>query len=230
MGTTASTCAGCPTARFTPMHMGTTSSARRCCNRNTVHPHAHGDNGDGQGPVHAPGGSPPCTWGQPRLVYEVQASVRFTPMHMGTTAAGGGRPSAAAVHPHAHGDNVPLLGSSGPPCGSPPCTWGQRIDEDVHRGQLRFTPMHMGTTLVSAATRVALPVHPHAHGDNMSTRAQSWPAVGSPPCTWGQLIAAAIGGEQKGSPPCTWGQRNRACGGAVAYRFTPMHMGTTCYR
>ena len=71
-------------------------------------------------------GSPPCTWGQRDVDRHVPHAVRFTPMHMGTTASGRSSPSGPSftpmhmgttvsaraarrqrpVHPHAHGDNA----------------------------------------------------------------------------------------------------------------------------
>ena len=93
--------------RFTPMHMGTTPSARDQRRSRPVHPHAHGDNPVDEAPGEESGrftpmhmgttgqhrrselrdpGSPPCTWGQRRQPRHHLRSVRFTPMHMGTTS------------------------------------------------------------------------------------------------------------------------------------------------
>ena len=148
-------------------------------------------------------------------------------MHMGTTSTpvppsgrrtvhphahgdNGCRPDLErqrAVHPHAHGDNCGQRCVVTMPVGSPPCTWGQRQRTLRSNCQLRFTPMHMGTTRLRSGGAHAFTVHPHAHGDN------------------GNCSKAASSGD--GSPPCTWGQHPHRRHSAGCSRFTPMHMGTT---
>ena len=94
--------------QFTPMHMGTTPRPRLVGGSVSVHPHAHGDNSLCVAWPLIRVGSPPCTWGQRRRRGREVQSVRFTPMHMGTTA-GPDKTIAGLmpVHPHAHGDNGP---------------------------------------------------------------------------------------------------------------------------
>ena len=179
--------------RFTPMHMGTTPPPGPSPSNRSVHPHAHGDNrtpwligklpfrftpmhmGTTSGVPPAKQhqyGSPPCTWGQ-----------RFR------------RPRSAdrsAVHPHAHGDNVAGHAVQNPGCRFTPMHMGT-TSRTPHRQppDQRFTPMHMGTTRTSPRSAVAvdgsppctwgqreqssshlahIPVHPHAHGDNLNFR------------------------------------------------------------
>ncbi len=129
-------------------------------------------------------------------------------MHMGTTK----KPRIAAigvsVHPHAHGDNRTGRPRFALPFGSPPCTWGQHAGRPARHAAGRFTPMHMGTTVIELADEPLgfrfTPMH-------MGTTSSATPPIsvrhGSPPCTWGQL-------HRRGLHPATG-------------RFTPMHMGTT---
>ncbi len=113
--------------------------------------------------------------------------------------------------------------------GSPPCTWGQRrgpagcrfhagsphahgdnaVRRRPRRARLRFTPMHMGTT-------VRLRVE------------QDEPLCGSPPCTWGQPDPPVTAWPAQRFTPMHMGTTGdcSARPGSLP-RFTPMHMGTT---
>ncbi len=189
--------AGHQVDRFTPMHMGTTQIAKTGNNLRTVHPHAHGDNSTSVVGVEACVGSPPCTWGQPQRIRAQYYYRRFTPMHMGTTAAFAASFAAWPVHPHAHGDNTSGILPAMRTIGSPPCTWGQRGDDSAYLRRPRFTPMHMGTTEQRSCEACRTAVHPHAHGDNNHLAAVLSLQVGSPPCTWGQpppVAGLAAGG------------------------------------
>ena len=111
--------------RFTPMHMGTTSSRLAARRVPCGSPHAHGDNVYIKTDTGHCIGSPPCTWGQPELVAGIGISLRFTPMHMGTTSSHTFVTNSPSVHPHAHGDNWYTRKDGRKVAGSPPCTWGQ---------------------------------------------------------------------------------------------------------
>ena len=242
--------AGHQVDRFTPMHMGTTQIATTGNNLRTVHPHAHGDNSTSVVGVEACVGSPPCTWGQPQRIRAQYYYRRFTPMHMGTTAAFAASFAAWPVHPHAHGDNTSGILPAMRTIGSPPCTWGQRGDDSAYLRRPRFTPMHMGTTEQRSCEACRTAVHPHAHGDNNHLAAVLSLQVGSPPCTWGQpppVAGLAAGGavhphahgdndrvSARGRTlpvhPHAHGDNERLSEAAGGRRFTPMHMGTTMAR
>ena len=70
-----------------------------------VHPHARGDDEDGDWETYRQTGSPPRTWG--RFVRDLPPfeSFRFTPTHVGTIGYGKWRPVTTEVHPHARGDD-----------------------------------------------------------------------------------------------------------------------------
>ena len=152
--------------RFTPTHVGTTTSSSGKPCTIWVHPHARGDNlCPPHGLVLDPG-SPPRTWGQQNASYMSYVLHRFTPTHVGTTGSGVARSRDRPVHPHARGDNATLGDCDVPGCGSPPRTWGQRAWRWPGRPGCRFTPTHVGTTLDAIRRHRDAAVHPHARGDN----------------------------------------------------------------
>ena len=209
------------------MHMGTTERARHDAPGWAVHPHAHGDNANGEHCSTRRDGSPPCTWGQHDDWLTVEQPSRFTPMHMGTTTPAAFAWQDNPVHPHAHGDNYRPAGPSAGQFGSPPCTWGQQLKFPAISGVKRFTPMHMGTTRPVSRVTSNLPVHPHAHGDNSSTTKLQASVHGSPPCTWGQRLHEGALRQSCRFTPMHMGTTSRLPASARSRRFTPMHMGTT---
>ncbi len=167
-------------------------------------------------------------WGRHPACRRSRSLGRFTPTRVGTTPCARWRRSAAAVHPHACGDD------SLPPIrrpdagGSPPRVWGRRYRRRDSERRSRFTPTRVGTTAFSrafaASSRGSPPrvwgrrrsygfvppdatVHPHACGDD--------------------IVAAGDGAEGFGSPPRVWGRQQRAAFEPVEERFTPTRVGTT---
>ena len=65
----------------------------------------------------------------------------------------------------------------------------------------------MGTTFRTGYRSTCRPVHPHARGDDVSSR--------------------RLGVIRYGSPPRAWGRRNPSLSGFVERRFTPTRVGTT---
>ena len=73
-------------SRFTPTHVGNTASAPDTRPLAAVHPHARGEYEGGKMTMHAIFGSPPRTWGIPRLEVGQRQAIRFTPTHVGNTS------------------------------------------------------------------------------------------------------------------------------------------------
>ena len=113
------------------------------------------------------------------------------------------------VHPHTRGDHF------APNClpyrcyGSPPHTWGPLSGLWGGATACRFTPTHVGTTISAWTRKRTMSVHPHTRGDHSRNMPIVGTDGGSPPHTWGPLLAAFI------------------FTGAV--RFTPTHVGTTSH-
>ncbi len=162
----------------------------------------------------------------------VRQLIRFTPTPVGTTAI------MRAWH-------ASLVGS-------PPRLWGRRSGDGLrHFATLRFTPTPVGTTSARPSRGMsALPVHPHACGDESSVSiavglsgsvhphacgddagvrgTTGKPISGSPPRLWGR----PLGAQQQppygiGSPPRLWGRRQPLRDRDFPKRFTPTPVGTT---
>src|SRR2546421_575622 len=110
--------------RFTPTRVGTTPRCPPTSSRQSVHPHARGDN-DLTSPLGTIAyGSPPRAWGQRVATAVPIGGLRFTPTRVGTTTSITRGTRSSPVHPHARGDNVALSATHSAIAGSPPRAWG----------------------------------------------------------------------------------------------------------
>ena len=171
--------------RFTPTHVGNTSTVRKGSFIEAVHPHARGEYAIGQYHRGKPRGSPPRTWGIPALAGFADVNHRFTPTHVGNTSRCSRMGRLSAVHPHARGEYVPAHHHVVHDLGSPPRTWGIRCDIRRDGRRRRFTPTHVGNTSASRTVPSQSSVHPHARGEYSGSRRKRLPELGSPPRTWG---------------------------------------------
>src|SRR5579884_547293 len=180
------------------------------CPRSTrcrpVHPHARGDDTTHPARASVASGSPPRPWGRSPQVLAPLRGDRFTPTPVGTMAMAPAGHAAAAVHPHARGDDDVGGQTLRVLDGSPPRPWGRCRPLPELLRRLRFTPTPVGT--MSAPPPRARPrsVHPHARGDDRYRASRTRSDAGSPPRPWGR------------SPP------HRAPAGRA--RFTPTPVGT----
>ena len=172
--------------RFTPTRVGTIPRLRRDADRNTVHPHARGDNFTVTFSPGCNGGSPPRAWGQSWPPDSQCHRVRFTPTRVGTICLDDSTIRHRPVHPHARGDNCPPTPITAEIFGSPPRAWGQSGKGKALGRHQRFTPTRVGTINWALARRNPHSVHPHARGDNINTLFVDRDMSGSPPRAWGQ--------------------------------------------
>ncbi len=91
---------------------------------------------------------------------------RFTPTHVGKTAAVAFGSAAVAVHPHARGEDLKL--------------------HVVGLIESWFTPTHVGKTASRRPSTAFNPVHPHARGEDAMIFGLKRSSTGSPPRTWGR--------------------------------------------
>jgi len=133
--------------------------------------------------------------------------------------------SFVPVHPHVHGERFAKEGGKAAITGSSPRTWGTRSQRppvsiaggssprtwgtlsplfSPHR-PLRFIPTYMGNAHDKRAIRPGRQVHPHVHGERISSTALEIRSTGSSPRTWGTL------GRRPGTP--------------LDGRFIPTYMG-----
>ena len=182
------------------------------------------------------------------MIRRHKEDVRFTPTHVGNTAATSAVASGASVHPHARGEYHKLCTYLGATIGSPPRTWGIHRCATPRPQYDRFTPTHVGNTTSSSARPPERSVHPHARGEYCCSKRRRPCGSGSPPRTWGirkivtsrcfsSTVHPHARGEyvspsrracnDSGSPPRTWGIRRRPVRARGQTRFTPTHVGNT---
>src|SRR5947208_2403642 len=91
--------------RFTPTHVGKTATPCDPRPPPTVHPHARGEDSFRMDSAIPQYGSPPRTWGRRLRPVHCHHPHRFTPTHVGKTAASVSSSTAITVHPHARGED-----------------------------------------------------------------------------------------------------------------------------
>src|SRR5207249_4436987 len=130
-------------------------------------------------------GSPPRTWGNRQCCKRQIRRRRFTPTHVGKSRRWAGVMMAPSVHPHARGEISKRMPRLALTAGSPPRTWGNR--DGLAAGQMpgRFTPTHVGKSIMGIVRVHHYAVHPHARGEIDLAQKVYQPALGSPPRTWG---------------------------------------------
>ncbi len=174
----------------------------------TVHPHARGE--------------------QERPARQGERLIRFTPTHVGSSAAGSHSGTTCPVHPHARGE--------------------QGLVTPVTAALLRFTPTHVGSSghgLANGSAVYGSP--PRTWGAGAVRACGSCRTPGSPPRTWGAVelfeirhgrgrftpthVGSRIGEGlcwpgRFGSPPRTWGADATGVYDRRVCRFTPTHVGS----
>ena len=92
-------------------------------------------------------------------------------------------------HPHIHGEHLDKNGGGGLTSGSPPHTWGTLLHSYQDIIDARITPTYMGNTELRSVKIDGVEDHPHIHGEHPVLRLFNSSHLGSPPHTWGTLIA-----------------------------------------
>ena len=165
---------------------GDTETAAR-----SVHPHACGDNWCHSWCHSWCHGSPPRLWGQSVFPCLDQVACRFTPTPVGTIFFVCLSFLAAAVRPHACGDNAVWIGDWVVGFRFTPTPVGTIAFGPTVEGGGRFTPTPVGTICKWRDGKRTKSVHPHACGDNPQSIAARYEAYGSPPRLWGQCALGA---------------------------------------
>ena len=237
-----------PGLRFTPTHVGTTTSPRRTRSAETVHPHACGD--DVPTVIYTtPGnGSPPRMWGRRDSARSLRARHRFTPTHVGTTIAAieslitqfgspprmWGRRSRyracsceTPVHLHACGDDSISRARPRAWAGSPPRMWGRPSRGSPGGSVSRFTPTHVGTTTGEKSLHCSFRFTPTHVGTTWDTEGSQTRRSVHPHACGDDVPHADAALRHGGSPPRMWGRRRFISWILLFVRFTPTHVGTT---
>ena len=97
------------------------------------------------------------------------------------------------VHPHVHGELIPVILPAVLPNGSSPRAWGTLSLGRVDAAGSRFIPTCMGNSCVTSCHCGFLPVHPHVHGELLYQPFQAVTLFGSSPRAWGTRLQAGEG-------------------------------------
>ena len=134
--------------RITPTYMGNTRKGIEQDIKRRDHPHIHGEHCSYSSHALLSQGSPPHTWGTPNFWLTYFVVFRITPTYMGNTSVSFKFLIPLEDHPHIHGEHNLDNSDKWTVSGSPPHTWGTRIDPSSCNGDDRITPTYMGNTKV----------------------------------------------------------------------------------
>ena len=130
--------------RFIPTRVGNSSGSFARTVATAVHPHARGEQ-----PNPVPGGrespsSSPRAWGTVPELRHPPVRSRFIPTRVGNRTRSWHRSSAAAVHPHARGEQVEDVEIASWEDGSSPRAWGTGVPGATKSVPRRFIPTRVG--------------------------------------------------------------------------------------
>ena len=125
-------------------------------------------------------------WGQVPFSAVIPYVIRIIPMRVGTRRCSASLLRLAGDHPHACGDKLSFLSSSGTYTGSSPCVWGQALRRMADKNYNRIIPMRVGTSGCLIVPSLHHQDHPHACGDKLPKNNKLYTYPGSSPCVWGQ--------------------------------------------
>ena len=171
--------------RFIPTPVGNTLPNKRQPAALSVHPHACGEHPGSTRSGSRYFGSSPRLWGTLDHYNHAQIRSRFIPTPVGNTLPSDLSDRAAAVHPHACGEHVPLVMPLGIHNGSSPRLWGTHYPAALALPFARFIPTPVGNTFSQDIRGVTIAVHPHACGEHNPSHRLSGSAGGSSPRLWG---------------------------------------------
>ena len=109
---------------------------------------------------------------------------------MGSTKSFIDRHVGTGDHPHIHGEHHSPAFSDREVKGSPPYTWGARMLLNQRLWSSGITPIYMGSTVADQYVASRYGDHPHIHGEHILSYVAKRKEVGSPPYTWGALVAS----------------------------------------
>ena len=101
----------------------------------------------------APIGSSPRVWGTVEYVQDDGDEGRFIPTRVGNRGYAMFLPAVAPVHPHACGEQDPLLAIHHVDQGSSPRVWGTDLVSLADELEIRFIPTRVGNRARAARAR-----------------------------------------------------------------------------
>ncbi len=151
------------------------------------HPHASGENDSHTDNRLRDVGPSPREWGEHHGPCMGRQSDRTIPTRVGRTLSGSRPAEMGADHPHASGENKEFSARQCPIGGPSPREWGELGSKRAAGRLLRTIPTRVGRTVHNRFMCVENPDHPHASGENHSTRERMNSSTGPSPREWGEL-------------------------------------------
>ena len=146
--------------------MGSTSRSGKQVPRQKDHPHIHGEHLAFKYAGCHFEGSPPYTWGARQSNDPLRDRRGITPIYMGSTFAMAIMKARGRDHPHIHGEHYFESPESHQAWGSPPYTWGARVNLRIELVNFGITPIYMGSTQPNHRWPNRDQDHPHIHGEH----------------------------------------------------------------
>jgi len=174
--------------RFIPTCMGNSPISIPRKNRQTVHPHVHGELYLEVLDRAARIGSSPRAWGTQVMLNRLEEMDRFIPTCMGNSNLCVMILRLIPVHPHVHGElcATTIIAPTG--TGSSPRAWGTHHGGLKRHTMKRFIPTCMGNSSTPFLHLITLPVHPHVHGELDFLGVTPESLCGSSPRAWGTRL------------------------------------------
>ena len=172
--------------RNTPTHVGKTPEPLQSRPRPWKHPHARGEDYGFISSSSRISETPPRTWGRPKQLAKMGLIQRNTPTHVGKTGRILRTASGIRKHPHARGEDLTRLEACTASLETPPRTWGRQPKHATAENHVRNTPTHVGKTAAEGKAQLLPRKHPHARGEDTSSRIVILSQTETPPRTWGR--------------------------------------------
>ena len=171
--------------RFIPTRVGNRFLIRFFRANLAVHPHAGGEQIIGHNVTFDKSGSSPRGWGTVQTCYHRFDLRRFIPTRVGNSTSNAPASLTNSVHPHAGGEQHLKRARQLDKFGSSPRGWGTVFCPAGGRAKLRFIPTRVGNRMDISINPAAIPVHPHAGGEQSFSRNALLSKNGSSPRGWG---------------------------------------------
>ena len=138
-------------------------------------------------------GSSPRVWGQGAVCVRDKLATGIIPTRVGTSRCSLRSYLSFQDHPHACGDKVSAELEYVPISGSSPRVWGQDGTPLTLTYPTGIIPTRVGTRLFGFCWRLLYQDHPHACGDKINIKANTFLDAGSSPRVWGQVALIIFG-------------------------------------
>ncbi len=154
------------------------------------HPHAGGENPFWPFWRAAAVGPSPRGWGEHADKEVPVARMRTIPTRVGRTSSPPPTQRRIPDHPHAGGENQVSNWPAVLRCGPSPRGWGELPQPGRIRQRSRTIPTRVGRTTEAKIRHALQADHPHAGGENVSSKTPAPKSLGPSPRGWGEQRAS----------------------------------------